>query len=399
MIDGKTKNKHDTSDVVNIDAVSGVSSGITKITLSNFRSYSKLRINCDASPVVLIGDNGVGKTNILEAISLFNSIKGMRGVKIDELIHQTTENNFTQSAAIAMSIQDKEVDTSMGLSIACVQEGTEKSFKVNGENLKSQGILRDYLNILWVTPQMDRIFSDGMTARRKLLDKIVSGFYKLHPGYMSKYDYLVRERMFLLKSGKSSNQWLDSLEKQIAEIAINIATYRLQTIDMLKQAQEYVLELFPVADFYIDGDCEENILRKSATEAEDILRAKLLANRKLDQESGRTACGTHRSDFKVIFANKGMLAEQCSTGEQKALLISIILTASRLQIMKGYPCPILLLDEIVAHLDQSRRKSLLQEIFHLNIQAWITTTEDESFKMYKDCLQMFKIVDGQLEKL
>ena len=374
-------------------------SGINKLILSNFRSYKKLSFQFENKPIVLIGNNGVGKTNILESISLFSSNKGIRRAKTTDFLHQPIDCISDNKVTVSIKINDNNIDQRLGLTIEYNEENNEKFFKINGNNIKNQTTFKEYLNIFWITPQMDKVFAEGVTSRRKFLDKIVCNFHCTHSNALSKYEYLLRERMLLLKYNKETDKWLSSIEKQISELAIVIATSRLQTIDMLKQAQQYVLELFPVADFYIDGDCEYNILQQSAVEAEDIFKVKLLDNRSVDKESGRTNYGVHRSDFKVIFANKGILAEQCSTGEQKALLISIILTASRLQVIKGNACPILLLDEIIAHLDKSRQRALLQEILHLKIQAWITATDVEIFKEYKDCFQIFKIVDGQLEKL
>jgi DNA replication and repair protein RecF len=208
----------------------------------------------------------------------------------------------------------------------------------------------------------------------------------------------MRERLRLLKQGGlSQTAWLDTLEAKMAESGVAIAAARLQTIETLKQAKEWALGLFPKAALSIVGSCETDLRERSALEAEDRLQRRLLQSRSQDAESGRTHEGPHRSALHVLYVDKNRPAEQCSTGEQKALLISIVMAASRLQALRGDQVPILLLDEVVAHLDEGRRQALFEEILNLKIQAWMTGTDSDLFSEFGREIQHFKIAHGALE--
>lgn len=378
-----------------------VASGISRLVLSGFRSYPSLKIDCDTRPVVLTGQNGAGKTNILEALSFLSPGRGLRSVKLSEaLCHPGTEQGEAfASWSVAASLQTPYGMTDIGTGLDLRSGENEKRLlRINREDVRSQATLSEHLNVQWLTPQMDRVFSDGITARRRFLDRLVYGLDPHHAGRVMRYDHVMRERLRLLKQGQGSQTaWLDTLEAKMAESGVAIAAARLQTIETLRQAKEWALGLFPKAALSIEGECETDLQERSALEAEDRLQRRLAQSRSQDAESGRTLQGPHRSALHVLYVDKNRPAEHCSTGEQKALLISIVMAASRLQALRGDQVPILLLDEVVAHLDGERRRALFEEILNLKIQAWMTGTDSDLFSEFGREIQHFKIAHGALE--
>jgi DNA replication and repair protein RecF len=373
-------------------------SGITRLSLSHFRSYQHLRLECDTRPVVLTGPNGAGKTNILEAISFLSPGRGLRSIKLSEALHRGHEAKIWSVAASCTTLHGPlEVGTGF-------EEGEEgasdkRIVRINKDTVRSQAQLGEYVRMLWITPQMDRLFIDGSTAKRRFLDRLVYTFDPEHAGRVLRYEHVMRERLRLLKQGGGQKAWLEALEQKMAESGVSIAAARLQTLEILKQAKAWALGIFPLAALSIEGETEADLSVCAALEAEERLLDRLGQSRGADQESGRTLKGPHRSDLKVLFVDKNCPAEYCSTGEQKALLVSIILAASRLQALKGEHVPLLLLDEVVAHLDEARRRALFQEILNLNIQAWMTGTDSSTFQEFREQMQHFKIVEGHLERL
>lgn len=378
-----------------------VASGITRLVLTGFRSYPSLKLECDTRPVVLTGQNGAGKTNILEALSFLSPGRGLRGVKLSEALYDPNlgVENRSLSWSVAASLETPYGMTDIGTGLDLrAGEAEKRLLRINREDMRSQAVLSEHLNVQWLTPQMDRVFSDGVTARRRFLDRLVYGLDPHHAGRVMRYDHVMRERLRLLKQGGISQRaWLETLEAKMAESGVAIAAARLQTIDTLTQAKEWALGLFPKAALSIEGECETDLLERSALEAEERLQKRLAQSRGKDAESGRTSQGPHRSVLRVLYVEKNRPAEQCSTGEQKALLISIVMAASRLQALRGDQVPLLLLDEVVAHLDGERRRALFDEILNLKIQAWMTGTDSALFSEFGERIQHFKIAQGALE--
>ncbi len=375
-----------------------ISSGITRLSLSDFRSYSSLKLECDTRPVVITGENGAGKTNILEAISFLSPGRGLRSIKLsDALCYPEKEPVRATSWSVSVSLETPYGATEIGTGLDWrAGENEKRLLRIDREDVKSQALLSEHLNVQWLTPQMDRVFSDGVTARRRFLDRLVYGLDAQHAGRVMRYDHVMRERLRLLKQGGLSQKaWLDTLEAKMAESGVAIAAARLQTIETLKQAKQWALGVFPRAALSVTGECETNLQERSALEAEDCLQESLAKSRSADADSGRTLKGPHRSELQVMYVDKNRPAEHCSTGEQKALLISIIMAASRLQALKGDQVPILLLDEVVAHLDEGRRKALFEEVLNLKIQAWMTGTDGALFEGFGDSIQHLKIRDGK----
>lgn len=378
--------------------------GIARLRLTNFRSHANLSMDIDLRPVVITGPNGAGKTNILEALSYLAPGRGLRGAKLFEVMRQETLGESptagSESWGVWAKLQSSYGMTHLGTGCEAGGGQSEKRVVKIDQDQVSQNALSDHISLLWLTPQMDRIFIDGVTARRKFLDRLVYSFDAGHATRVMRYEHAMRERLKLLKtSGLRYGDWLGALEAKMAESATAIAAARLHTIEALSEAGDWSLGLFPQAHVFMKGLLEEDLQKKSALFAEDHYKELLFTSRGQDLESGRTTHGPHRSEMIVVYKAKNQLAELCSTGEQKALLLSIIMTASRLQSVQGERVPLLLLDEVVAHLDERRREAVLEEICALQIQAWMTGTEALAFTSLKERAQHFKIVEGVLEAL
>lgn len=376
--------------------------GVTRLSLSNFRSYKELHLECDVRPVVLSGENGVGKTNILEAISFLSPGRGLRSIQLAEAAHHSAEKeDFQRSWIVSLSIISRYGLVDLGTGFESKEGESEKRLvRINKRPAKSQASLNEYLSILWITPQMDQTFSSSMTGRRRFLDRLVYSHDATHASRILAYENLMRERLRLLKQGGiHQKSWLTALEAQMAEAGVAITIARLQMIESLKQTKEWSLGFFPWATLSLTGDTEHDLQVYRALEVEERLQKSLEESRRNDADAGRTLKGPHRSDLRVIFETKQQPIEFCSTGEQKALLISLIMGAMRLQTLKGDRVPLLLLDEVVAHLDERRRQALFQEILNLRLQAWMTGTDASVFYPLADRVQHFKIAGGTLERL
>jgi DNA replication and repair protein RecF len=349
---------------------------------------------------VLTGRNGAGKTNILEAISFLSPGRGLRSIKSSEAAHVSSQGEAASSWAVATVLSQSYGSIDIGTGLETDQERERRVVHINKTPVKSQTDLTQYINVLWLTPQMDRVLSDGVSAKRRFLDRLVYSFDSAHAARVLRYEHVMRERLRLLKSGwRHEDSWLTALEQKMAAEGIALTAARLRTIETLMQAREWSLGVFPKADLTLEGPCEQDLAQGSALEAEDKLAAALAQSRTADRESGRTLVGPHRSELQVTYVEKNIPAEQCSTGEQKALLTSIIMAASRLQALRGEAVPIILLDEVMAHLDEARRQALFSEILNLKMQTWMTGTDPQLFHEFKEQIQHFEIVDGSLNRL
>jgi DNA replication and repair protein RecF len=364
--------------------------GLTRLSLTEFRNYPSLLLKCDRRSVVLTGPNGAGKTNILEAISFLSPGRGLRRAKLSEVTRlESQEKGRGWGVAGTLTGSDECVDIGTALE---VQEGKERRLvKVGSHLLKSQTMLSDYMHVLWLTPQMDRLLQEGGGLRRRFLDRLVYGFDAAHAARVTRYEYCMRERSRLLKYGSRDKYWFEALEDKISAEGVAITAARLQLIEKLAQASAWALEAFPFAKLFLTGQIESWLENNSALETEDKFREALKFSRQQDKESGSALYGPHRSEFKVIYVKKNCEAALCSTGEQKALLISILFAAARLQSLQRKGVPLILLDEIVAHLDEKKRSILFEEILLLNIQAWMTGTDPFLFKSFNKKVQHFQV--------
>jgi DNA replication and repair protein RecF len=377
---------------------------VVRLTLSDFRCYSFLRLEVDPRPVVLTGANGAGKTNILEALSFLTPGRGMRRARLADVARREAGPDAPWAVAARLETPlGGGGEPAAAAAFADIGTGREagserRLVRIDGQPARSQSALSEVASALWLTPAMDRLFSDGAAGRRRFLDRLVLGLDPAHATRASGYEHSLRERARLLKTGRWDPAWLAVLEERMAQAGVAMAEARRKTVSCLNQACVQGIGPFPAARLTVAGSVEESLESLSGPEAAAKLQNALAAARRQDAESGGAAIGPHRSDLLVRHGNKNEPAEQCSTGEQKAVLVAIVLGQARIQAdLRGLP-PILLLDEVTAHLDQSRRRALFDELCALKAQSWLTGTDDSSFAEFGDRGQFFRVHDANVTR-
>jgi len=358
---------------------------VTRLRLTNFRSYMAGELAVSGTSVVLAGPNGAGKTNVLDAISLLSPGRGLRGAKLAEHTRKgpvaREETLWAVAATVARGGTDYEIGTGL------TQASASRQVRLNGAPAQSSADLGDIVQLIWLTPAMDRLFIESAGGRRRFLDRLVLGFDSGHARAATRYETAMRERARLLKYGPRDPSWLEALENEMAEAGIAIAQARALAVERLSRvlAERRQAGAFPAASLALSDEWH--------LASCDTLRAQLGASRIRDAEAGRTLTGPHTSDLHVRHTLKRAEARDCSTGEQKALLISIMLADARelARVREGL-APILLLDEIAAHLDAIRRAALFEEIHSLSAQAWMTGTDLSLFREAK--AEIFDVRDG-----
>jgi DNA replication and repair protein RecF len=358
---------------------------VTRLRLTNFRSYASGEIAVSGAPVVLAGPNGAGKTNVLDAISLLSPGRGLRGAKLSEHTRKGPVASEETLWAVAATVARGETDYEIGTGLT--QASASRQVRLNGVAAGSSADLGDIVQLIWLTPAMDRLFIESAGGRRRFLDRLVLGFDAGHARAATRYETAMRERARLLKYGPRDPAWLDGLENEMAEAGILIAQARAATVGKLARtlAERGEAGAFPAASLALTDELHVS--------SADAMRAMFAASRIRDAEAGRTLAGPHTTDLAVRHTAKRADARDCSTGEQKALLISIMLADAReLARARGGLAPILLLDEIAAHLDVTRRAALFEEIHALSAQAWMTGTD---LSLFDGChADIFEVRDG-----
>lgn len=378
---------------------------VTQLTLTQFRNYRFERVECDGAAVILTGPNGAGKTNILEALSLLAPGRGLRNSPFAELACSGPEG-VCESWGVAAKTEGPSGEVDLGTSWNNGQGASAQSsgrqVKVLGEIKRGSGALGDHMRMLWLTPAMDRLFSGPASDRRRFLDRLTISFDPGHGAHVQAFEKLMRERNRLLENGNRNDAWLNSLEHKMAEAAIAVAAGRGAAVDALKpllaaSGAASSSGHFPWVEIALLGEIEEKIGSQPAVEVEEWYRVALAEGRERDQAAGRTLQGPHRSDLTVIHGPKGLEARYCSTGEQKALLIGIVLAHARVirAAFDGFS-PVLLLDEVAAHLDEDRRAGLFDEIKTLGAQAWMTGTDKSLFEAYGAEAQFYTVRGGKV---
>jgi DNA replication and repair protein RecF len=374
---------------------------VTQLTLENFRNYANLRLDMDASAIVLTGANGAGKTNLLEAISMLSPGRGLRAASFDELIRHGSPNGWAVAAKILVAGSEIALGTAYdrrSKSAAGERDGLGRRAVIDGVVQKSSGALGRHVRILWLTPAMDRIFSGPRGDRRRLFDRLTVALDPDHSARLSAFEKLMRERNRLLAKGSTDPVWLSSLEHRMAEEGVAIVASRLAALDALATHMVKDSSLsFPWVSLALEGMLESELQNRPAVQVEDRYRKLLLDSRSPDRAAGRTLSGPHRSDLKVVHGPKGLDAGACSTGEQKAMLIGMILAhAKAMKNTLGGMLPVLLLDEVVAHLDAERRLGLFRELHGLGAQCWLTGTDRSLFDGMDGRTLFYAVKDGAL---
>ena len=371
---------------------------LRRLLVTDFRSYPRADVSLDGRPVVLAGPNGAGKTNLLEAVSLLTPGRGLRGAAYNELARKTGAGGWAVSAVLDGPMGESRLGT--GIEAAALGSETRtRTVRIDGETQPSSGPLAHYMRQVWLTPAMDRLFVESAGGRRRFLDRLVMGFDPSHGTRVNAYERAMRERNRLLADGRMDNAWLTGLEEQMASHGVAIAAARVETVARLKGAIAVTAEgAFPKAELALDGMMELKVASGAAVDAEDALIGQLKQGRLRDQGAGRTLEGPHRTDLLVRHGPKDMEAGACSTGEQKALLIGLMLANARLLARQTGAAPILLLDEVAAHLDKDRRAALFDEIVALGTQAFMTGTDRSLFESFGPRAQSFMVSEGALEE-
>ncbi len=377
---------------------------VRRLTVTQFRCYERARVESDGRPVVLTGPNGAGKTNLLEALSFLAPGRGLRRAALADVGRRQAPAGTAWGIAAEIQTPAGTVSIGTGLDPAVLENGgSRRLVRIDGRPADSQAALGSHVTLTWLTPQLDRLFLEGSGNRRRFLDRLVFNFHPDHAGHLTAYEQALRERARLLKDGRPDPAWLDALEDTMAADAVAIAAARREMVERLRAAESIAEfggaagdDLFPRAELALSGAVETWLGDDPALAVEDRFRARLKETRPVDAVAGGAADGPHRGDLLVRHAGKDLPASDCSTGEQKALLIGIVLANARLLAAERGAPPLLLLDEIAAHLDRRRRAALFEEIVALGAQAWLTGTDPELFAALGDRALHFTVEDGRI---
>ncbi|MDD4617412.1 MAG: DNA replication/repair protein RecF [Alphaproteobacteria bacterium] len=351
---------------------------VSQITLSNFRSYKNTRLHVQAAPVVLTGPNGSGKTNLLEAISLMVPGRGLRRSPLADLQNRAASEPWAISIELRTEAGPLRIGTGKDNAIND-SEGERRLVYIDGKPVRSQTMLADHIAMAWITPDMDRLLAEGASLRRKFLDRLAYSFDPAHGMRVLTYEKAMRERLRLLREGTLDAAWLAALENEMAQSATAIAATRKHLVRRLRTGISEGGDAFPKAKIEVRGTAEDMLETIPALPVEDALRCAFAASRDQDAQHGNCSTGAHRSDLRVVHAAKDCPAELCSTGEQKALMIALMLAYVRLLSDQRHMIPLFLLDDIAAHLDTFRREALFDEVLSIGAQAWFTGTSAKMF--------------------
>lgn len=368
---------------------------LRRLTLTDFRSYERADVAFDGRPVAIAGANGAGKTNLLEAVSLIGPGRGLRSARLDELPRIGGAGGW----AVSARVDDGEDERRFGVG-AQASKPDRRVCRIDDAGASGPGAFAEHLRFLWLTPAMDRLFMEGAGERRKFLDRMTLAHDPSHGKSSSAYEKAMRQRQRLLDEDGRDEEWLGALEVQMAEAGVAIAAARRDMAALLAASNVADDEaVFPAADIALEGEIETALDGASSADVEDQFLHQLRTCRRRDMDAGRALSGPHRSDLLVAHRAKGRPARLCSTGEQKALLIGLVLANARaLSLRAGHAPLILLLDEIAAHLDPDRRASLFAILHELGFQSIMTGTDKSLFTAWGDRAQHFEARGGALHE-
>ena len=370
---------------------------VLRLTLTNFRNYRAASLEADARPIVLVGPNGAGKTNLIEAISFLAPGRGLRRATLEEVAFHEGDGSWAVAA---------EVEGALGL--ATLGTGVERALedgaaiqrkcRIDREPVASAAAFADHLRVVWLVPAMDSLFVGAPSERRRFLDRLALAVDAEHASRVNALERALRSRNRLLEETRPDPHWLDAVEHETAELAVAVAGLRAEAVRRL----DSVLASrrgsdFPPVEIALDGWMEKLLPAHPAIEIEERYRTVLRENRVRDAAAGRTLDGPHLTDLSVVYRQKGIAAADASTGEQKALLIGLVLAHARLIREMTASAPVLLLDEVVAHLDPARRAALHGELAQLGAQVWMTGADPALFAEIKDDAAMIEVNSGRLE--
>jgi DNA replication and repair protein RecF len=374
---------------------------IRRLTLTNFRSYHAAQIEVGTFPVVLVGPNGAGKTNLIEAISLLAPGRGLRRATLDEVAFSEGDGSWAVAAdvegALGLATLGTGIEPPSGPDVETAV--VSRKCRIDREPVTSATAFADHLRVIWLVPAMDTLFNGPASERRRFLDRLVLAVDAEHASRVSALERSLRSRNRLLEEPRPDPHWLDAVEHETAELAVAVAALRAETVGRLHAAlaaRREPVSAFPAAEIALDGWMEKLVPHHPAVEIEDRYRKVLKDNRARDAAAGRTLDGPHLTDLAVAYAAKNIPAGDASTGEQKALLIGLVLAHAELIAGMSGVAPVLLLDEVIAHLDPARRAALYTEIEKFGTQVWMTGADPAPFADIEPHAQMFAVSPGRV---
>jgi DNA replication and repair protein RecF len=372
---------------------------ILRLTLTNFRSYRAATLSVDRDLVVLTGPNGAGKTNLLEAISFLAPGRGLRRATLEEAAFSEGDGSWAVAAEIEGALGLATLGT--GITLPAEDFTPARQCRIDREPVGSAAAFADHLRIVWLTPAMDGLFAGPASERRRFLDRLVLAVDAAHSSRVSALERSLRSRNRLLEEPGADPHWLDAVEHETAEIAVAVAAARAETVRRLAAAlaiDKNTASPFPWAGIALDGAIENAIGLSPASELEDRYRAALRSGRARDAAAGRTLEGPHLTDLLVTHGPKGIAAGEASTGEQKALLVGLVLAHAGLVAAMTGITPILLLDEVAAHLDPARRAALYERLAGLSAQVWMSGADSAVFDPVASSAAWFDVTPGRAER-
>ena len=373
-------------------------SRIHRLTLTHFRNYRAANLRTQANIIVLAGPNGAGKTNCIEAISFLSPGRGLRRANLEDVADNQGDGSWAVSAEVEGALGLATLGT--GIDPPVADASVSRRCRIDREPVASATAFGDHLRMVWLTPAMDGLFLGPASERRRFFDRLVLAIDSEHSARVSALDRSLRSRNRLLEVRNYDDHWCDAIERETAELAVAVAAMRGQTAArlaaMLRSRGE--ASAFPSAEIALDGWMENALMSESATAVEDRYRQILRENRPRDAIAGRTLDGPHLTDLQVIYAPKQMPARDASTGEQKALLIGLVLAHAGLVAEMTGITPLLLLDEVVAHLDPTRRVALFEELAKLGAQVWMTGADPAAFADVGLSGEVFAVESGQISR-
>jgi DNA replication and repair protein RecF len=374
-------------------------SRIHRLALTHFRNYRAASLEARSDMVVLVGPNGAGKTNCLEAISFLSPGRGLRRATLEDIADNQGDGSWAVSAEVEGALGLATLGTGIEPTRSDGQ-ATGRRCRIDREPVASASSFGDHLRMVWLTPSMDGLFVGAASERRRFFDRLVLAIDSEHSTRVSALERSLRSRNRLLEVRNFDDHWCDAIERETAELAVAVAAMRSQTAvklaAMLRTRGQ--ASAFPSAEIALDGWMENALLGEAATAVEDRYREVLRASRARDAAAGRTLDGPHLTDLQVVYAPKGMPARDASTGEQKALLIGLVLAHATLVAESTGIVPLLLLDEVVAHLDPTRRTALFAELAKLGAQVWLTGADPLQFSSVGQIADTFDVDSGRITR-
>lgn len=366
---------------------------VRRLTLADFRSFAQARCDIDAQLVALTGDNGAGKTNTLEALSIFSVGRGLRRAEMADCARQGGPGGY----AVSIELETEDATTQLGHGLA---ETGERRFRIERAPASSARAFADHLRVLWLTPAMDGLFNGPAGDRRRYLDRLALGVDADHGARVSRLERALRNRNRLLEDSAPNGRWLDAVEQEIAALGVAVAAARRETVSRLAaRIDRDGGGPFPFAEIAVTGEVEGRLGGESALVVENWFRDTLAATRRRDAAAGRTLTGPQTSDLAVRHGPKGAPAEDCSTGEQKALLMGLTLAHTRLVTDMTGRAPLLLLDEVAAHFDPKRREALFTELETLAGQVWMTGADPALFDSLRGRADLLQVTPGNIARV